>query len=798
MNQCRQRIRVVYVVALAVATSGCASGPVLRSAPEPVTAAAAAEQPLDVTFFVTADTEIGIGARSMTSTKAVNHVRAMNTLTSSTPYGRALWPAGTSGAGTRIKDPLAVFVAGDLATDKVHSAADVLKLLRELYFATPQHRTERSLQFPVYPGAGNHDWASHGEWYSQAANDANKGIAGDIRQLLAEAASVFDPGWSSQLSSSFPQHYAIRPGNDRLLVVQLNTSVAEPCRQARLRLAEPWWDQGTYYEPSSGDCPVFDWLARTLADHAAAFGERAPVILVQHYGYDGFGLDASDGGYRGYWWHPDEREKLQQIIRPYNVIALFHGHNHGMGRTDAGTVTSGQPVFTKEISSGLLDPGYHEGRAWIDVDGDGKADFCRVVEGNRGNGRIRCILATSEGFGREITSGEIDVGFFEGRGWADVDGDGRADYCRVVEGNTSSGKLQCTLSTGAGFGATISSDVIDPGYFEGRSWVDVDGDGRADYCRVIERNSGQGRVRCTLSTGKGFGPEITSGAIEVGYFEGRGWADFDGDGRADYCRVVERNADGGKLRCTLSDGSGFRATEITSIALDPGFHEGRGWADVNRDGRADYCRIVHYNVAIGGIACILSDGTAFGREIAVSGSRTTGGGADPGYFEGRSWADFDGDGRADYCRVLRSNTGEGRVACTVSTGNEFSHTVVSNPVDVGYFQGRAFADVDGDGRADYCRVVVGNEREGRVRCTLSGTAATTVPVTAYNVPTGYCTGDVGGWVGGFAVVRVTDTALDVVYMLKPVDPDDPTKCAGTAYTGETTVGPVYSQPITTR
>jgi hypothetical protein len=49
--------------------------------------------------------------------------------------------------------------------------------------------------------------------------------------------------------------------------------------------------------------------------------------------------------------------------------------------------------------------------------------------------------------------------------WMDADGDGKADYCRVL---ISSPRAACTLATGTGFGATITSDTLDIGYPDGR------------------------------------------------------------------------------------------------------------------------------------------------------------------------------------------------------------------------------------------------------------------------------------------------------------------------------------------
>ncbi len=45
------------------------------------------------------------------------------------------------------------------------------------------------------------------------------------------------------------------------------------------------------------------------------------------------------------------------------------------------------------------------------------------------------------------------------KAWVDFNGDGRDDFCRLV-GSTY---LQCTVSTGSGFGGTYTSYSIDPG-----------------------------------------------------------------------------------------------------------------------------------------------------------------------------------------------------------------------------------------------------------------------------------------------------------------------------------------------
>ena len=47
-------------------------------------------------------------------------------------------------------------------------------------------------------------------------------------------------------------------------------------------------------------------------------------------------------------------------------------------------------------------------------------------------------------------------------------------------------------------GAPFSAGPIDPGGATGRAWVDFDGDRKADFCRVLS-----GAAACSVSTGAG-------------------------------------------------------------------------------------------------------------------------------------------------------------------------------------------------------------------------------------------------------------------------------------------------------
>jgi hypothetical protein len=726
----------------------------------------AAQERLDVTLIIGGDVELGMIGRGMTDQIARNHALAIQRLLGSD--GRRLrWPAGTFGAGTEIAKPAGIFIAGDLAADNsIRDGSATQRLLRELYTGP-----NAVVQAPAYLGQGNHDIYAHSWWFTWGGQENNRATAYMARETQQDVVSSF----MRTYEGFAPPHYAVR--KSRLLIVHLNTSLGEPCREVA-PIVTPVLGQvfgvGSYFEPDTARCNAQEWLRGVLAAHRRDFGAGAPVIMVQHYGYDDFGL--GPGGYRGYWWHPDARDAFAAIINGTNVIAFFHGHTHVAGFTPKGTTRSGQPVFRGETRSRVIDVGYSEGRAWTNVDADRYADYCRVIDANGADGRVRCTRLTAAGFDEnEITSGKLDAGYWEGRAWTDVDGDKKADYCRVT-GSTNYGEqtIRCTLSQGTSFGQEITAK-LDVGFKSGRFWADFNGDGLSDYCRVIGSETGQGKVRCALSTGSGFSTEIESPPLDVGFSQGRGFADVNGDRKADYCRVIDANVGSGKVRCTLSAGDRF-GSDIEAT-LDVGFWEGRAWPDANGDGMADFCRVVGANQQIGSVSCRLSRGDSFGDEITSPSEEVFKGGIDVGFKEGRAWADFNADGKADYCRIVLDS----RAECTLWPELRPDASVRSLPLDAGFYEGRAFVDANGDQRADYCRVIDANSGRGRIACTFGAQATTTVPVDSYSVASGYCV-NAYNWSTGFTVVRVTDDRLDIVPVLKPQP-----QCGTAGYNGSVSV-----------
>ena len=386
--------------------------------------------------------------------------------------------------------------------------------------------------------------------------------------------------------------------------------------------------------------------------------------------------------------------------------------------------------------------GYDSTPAWVDFNGDGRTDYCLLVNG----ANLQCLVSTGTGFGSTTYSSSYlsNAGTYYSKQWVDFNGDGKADFCAFVTtypmgAFTRKVDVECTVSKGSeGFGATYTMNIADTTdntedwyVLHGtgndnlpettHEWTDFNGDGKADMCiKVItgetsfpDTSGYHGYLSCKISTDTGFGETYTSSDQHFDTTSDTGWwTDFNGDGKSDYCWGGTPNYTN-SLKCILSKGDGFDTQAIdlgTEILW--GYYP-RQWIDFNGDGKADFCRILGTPEKY--LGCTLSTGTGLGETITSSSS-----GFDPGYeYSGRQWVDFNGDGKADYCRTIKggSNT-TSYISCTLSTGVGFEATYTSGQLDWGYDSGRQWVDFSGDGIADYCRIVGGGPPY-YAQCTVS-------------------------------------------------------------------------------
>lgn len=307
------------------------------------------------------------------------------------------------------------------------------------------------------------------------------------------------------------------------------------------------------------------------------------------------------------------------------------------------------------------------------------------------------------------TNFHFDFGYKEFSQFADVNGDGKADYCREV--GDESRFIRCDLTTSKGFANAFSARRIDLGYVGSRILVDVTGDGKSDYCRLVGDHPVF--IRCEIATGTGFSGAIL-GKIDLGYHSLRAFADVNGDGKADYCREVG-NHPNTFIRCEYATAQGFKGG-FSAKGLDMGYTSLRSFTDVNGDGKADYCREVGDHPSTF-IRCEYSTGDGFKGAFSAKG-------IDMGYAARlRKFADVNGDGKADYCREVGNE--KRLLRCELSTGAGFKGAI-SKKTDMGYLEQRQFVDIDGatsvkgGGKItmDYCRKV-GDQYNFYFRCEIS-------------------------------------------------------------------------------
>jgi 3',5'-cyclic AMP phosphodiesterase CpdA len=150
---------------------------------------------------------------------------------------------------------------------------------------------------PVFAIAGNHD--------GDPAGPTRQGLVERNRALHAAGrlAAISDNG----------AHFAINW--DGLHLVCVNLCAADSTdEQTPFRFGKPG--------PNSWNDPqlALSFLASYLRQHVGASGQ--PVMLMQHYGFDGFSL----GDW--YWWTAAQRRAMYDLLADYNIIAIVHGHNH--------------------------------------------------------------------------------------------------------------------------------------------------------------------------------------------------------------------------------------------------------------------------------------------------------------------------------------------------------------------------------------------------------------------------------------------------------------------------------------
>jgi cytolysin (calcineurin-like family phosphatase) len=283
--------------------------------------ARAADTPaVDVTFLVVNDIHAcrvgdglspGCQAEGKTDANLLRHIRALNAIHHRTwPVEIVGKPSGLSLAGQPIARPQGIIVCGDVTDDGGGQVAELAEGSQLLQFS---HRYQQGagpdrVHFPVYVGLGNHDLDQDGrppqvDWYRDELRD--------YVQINHKPSVFFKPVVPVDNYDEASDNYSWNWGGLHLIQAQRYGG-----------------------DDTKGAASSLDWMKRDLATYAA---DGRPVVIFQHYGWDKFSLERWDpqkrtftgeGSGAPHWWGESERQELLATVRGYNVIGIFHGHEH--------------------------------------------------------------------------------------------------------------------------------------------------------------------------------------------------------------------------------------------------------------------------------------------------------------------------------------------------------------------------------------------------------------------------------------------------------------------------------------
>jgi 3',5'-cyclic AMP phosphodiesterase CpdA len=240
----------------------------------------------EITFFLTSDTHYGVSRTAAAANEKT--VDAMN------GFAGTAFPEPVGGV---VASPRGVIVLGDLINDA--SGPDGPRQWAE-FIRDFGLTGEGRLGFPVYELPGNHDGGETGlvRRAIKARNPSRPGLSG-------VSANGVNYSWDWG-----PVHF-----------VSLGLFAGSDGD----RIVSPWGRtmEGEWRLPGHS----LEFLVEDLARNVGR--SRRPVVLLQHYGWDIWGLG---------WWSDRERLALADAIRGYNVIAAFWGHTHVVQRVDVGSL----------------------------------------------------------------------------------------------------------------------------------------------------------------------------------------------------------------------------------------------------------------------------------------------------------------------------------------------------------------------------------------------------------------------------------------------------------------------------
>ncbi|MCX7010820.1 MAG: metallophosphoesterase [Kiritimatiellaeota bacterium] len=256
----------------------------------------AATPPRDFTFFLFSD--IHIGAENLKANPPVTREQTLAKLKTNLETMRRLvgQPCPQADIGT-VALPRGLFILGDL-TDGHKDPARQQEQWRTFEALFPVSGFPLGARAaPVFALAGNHDGP----------------IAEFQRQGLLARNRVLAQGGKFSAISSNGVHYALNWDSVHFLFLTL-CAADKPDAETPFKFGKP--GPGGWNDPLDAFTFLKDYLTRQVGTSGA------PVVILQHYGFDNFSLNDWN------WWTPKQRRALYELIKDYNVVAFMHGHDH--------------------------------------------------------------------------------------------------------------------------------------------------------------------------------------------------------------------------------------------------------------------------------------------------------------------------------------------------------------------------------------------------------------------------------------------------------------------------------------
>jgi len=343
--------------------------------------------------------------------------------------------------------------------------------------------------------------------------------------------------------------------------------------------------------------------------------------------------------------------------------------------------------FTVSTWSGHGVSTTHSLNQWADMDGDGLADY--ISSADTSATHVVSLSSSSTFSTNNWTAHAIGSKDFESLG--DMNGDGLADYVTI----DTDGTQYVSISTGTGYTTAASWNGATPG--DHSFILDLDGDGRSDYLTSTGTS-----YSVNISTGTAYssdqswsGPNLTT--IIASSTQSFSFQDMDKDGLID---IVVTDTSANSNTIYLNSGTTFASGSSYTIHSS---HDIDGhWVDMNGDGYRDYVTVpssgtTQYVSLWTGAAFVNSAWTG----VAV------------GTSDMQAFHDMNGDGLADFITAddVGGTDGEYSVLMSKGTGYASAAVVWDGPIFTSTTGQFHFADIDGDGKIDIAML----ESNGDVR-----------------------------------------------------------------------------------